>query len=365
VIDRVEEHRMAHASSPNLTHGTWIVTGGLGFIGSEFLRQAIATLPDVRILNIDSGSYAASPARLKTIEDNPRYRFMRCDIAEPGDVKAAFANAEAWTGKVDAVVNFAAESHVDRSLFTGVPFVKANTLGVQVMLETSRAANGGKGVTRFLQVSTDEVYGDVEEPHRSVETDPIRTSSPYSASKAGGELLVQAFIRSFHFPAVITRCSNNYGPWHWPEKMIPLFISNLLKGKKVPVYGDGQQRRDWIHSEDHASGIMAALLKGADGEIYNFDGEVEIDNLSLTRKLIALAGRDESAIEYVKDRPGHDRRYALDSAKAQRELGWKQKWTLDAGLRQTFDWYVAHKDWLGDVQNESYEAYYSKQYAGK
>jgi len=215
---------------------------------------------------------------------------------------------------------------------------------------------------RFLQVSTDEVYGDVPMPHRSVETDPIHTSSPYSASKAGGELLVQAFVRSFDFPAIVTRCSNNYGPWHWPEKMIPLFITRLLDGKKVPVYGDGMQRRDWIHVEDHAAGILAALLKGKPGEIYNFDGEVEIDNLALTRKMLALAGRNDSFIEYVKDRPGHDRRYALDSAKAKRELGWHAKWTLDAGLKQTFDWFVSHKSWLENVLGAGYQEYYKQQY---
>jgi dTDP-glucose 4,6-dehydratase len=289
---------------------------------------------------------------------------VKCDISRPTEVAGAFAACAelGGTGGPTAVINFAAESHVDRSLFTGVPFVLANTLGVQVLLEEGRKYVDKGVLKRFVQVSTDEVYGDVEEPHRSVETDPIRTSSPYSASKAGGELQVQAFVRSFKFPAVITRCSNNYGPWHWPEKMIPLFITRLLSGKKVPVYGDGMQKRDWIHVEDHASGIMAALLRGQDGEIYNFDGEIEIDNLSLTRKLLSLAQRDESFIEYVKDRPGHDRRYALDSSKAQRALGWRQKWTLDAGLKQTFDWFVAHKSWLDKVLGEDYQAYYKQQY---
>jgi len=352
---------MAHNSPLRdaLLSGTWLVTGGCGFIGSEFIRQALRTLPNVRIVNVDALSYAASPERLATVASDSRYKFFKANIAHPAEVQAAFEACGA--NGPTAVINFAAESHVDRSLFTGVPFVLANTVGVQVLLEESRKYVG-KGFARFVQVSTDEVYGDVAAPHRSVETDPIHTSSPYSASKAGGELLVQAFIRSFNFPAVITRCSNNYGPWHWPEKMIPLFITNLLAGKKVPVYGDGQQRRDWIHVEDHASGILAALLKGKDGEIYNFDGEIEIDNLALTKKLLALAGRDESFIQYVKDRPGHDRRYALDSAKAQRELGWHQKWTLDAGLKQTFEWFVANKSWLDKVLNAEYQAYYKQQY---
>jgi dTDP-glucose 4,6-dehydratase len=352
----------------DLSQGTWLVTGGCGFIGAEFIRQALAALPQVKIVNIDALSYAASPARLDSVTNGPaaaRYRFIKGDISRPGDVNAALALCTGFGGRADAVVNFAAESHVDRSLFTGVPFVLANTLGVQTLLEAARKANNGGGISRFLQVSTDEVYGDVAPPHRSVETDPIHASSPYSASKAGGELLVHAFIRSFNFPAVITRCSNNYGPWHWPEKMIPLFITNLLSGKKVPVYGDGLQRRDWIHVEDHAGGILAALLNGKDGEIYNFDGEIEIDNLSLTKKLLALAGRDESFIEYVKDRPGHDRRYALDSAKSQRELGWKQKWNLDAGLKQTFDWFVANKKWLAAVTDESYKNYYKQQYEAR
>jgi dTDP-glucose 4,6-dehydratase len=343
-----------------LLRSTWLVTGGCGFIGSEFLRQVHAACPQMTLVNADALSYAASPERLASIDQSPRYKFIKCNIANPEQVQAAFdlcgPNGPA------AVVNFAAESHVDRSLFTGVPFVMANTLGVQVLLETARAALPKGIFKRFLQVSTDEVYGDVDPPHRSVETDPIHTSSPYSASKAGGELLVEAFIRSFHFPAVITRCSNNYGPWHWPEKMIPLFIMRLLEGKKVPVYGDGMQRRDWIHVEDHASGILAALLKGKDGEIYNFDGEIEVDNLTLTKKLLQLAKRDESFIEYVKDRPGHDRRYALDSAKAKKALGWHQKWTLEAGLQQTFDWFVANKQWLAKVLDEQYQSYFKQQY---
>jgi dTDP-glucose 4,6-dehydratase len=348
--------------SLDLSSGTWLVTGGCGFIGSEFLRQAHAQLPNVKFVNVDALSYAASPERLASIEKSPRYKFVKCNIAHPAEVHAAF-EACGPNGPM-AVVNFAAESHVDRSLFTGVPFVMANTLGVQVLLEACRTYLP-KGLKRFLQVSTDEVYGDVPMPHRSVETDPIHTSSPYSASKAGGELLVQAFIRSFHFPAVVTRCSNNYGPWHWPEKMIPLFIMRLLAGQKVPVYGDGMQRRDWIHVEDHAAGILAALLKGKDGEIYNFDGEVEIDNLALTRKLLALAKRDESFIEYVKDRPGHDRRYALESTKAKRELGWHAKWTLDAGLKQTFDWFVTNKSWLDKVMTPEYQAYFKAQYESR
>jgi dTDP-glucose 4,6-dehydratase len=348
--------------STDLLTGTWLVTGGCGFIGSEFIRQVLRRpdLSGVRILNMDALSYAASPERLASVEKSPRYKFFKGNIAHPADVQAAF-EACGPNGPV-AVVNFAAESHVDRSLFTGIPFVMANTLGVQVLLEAARPLAQKGTFKRFLQVSTDEVYGDVPLPHRSVESDPIHTSSPYSAAKAGGELLVHAFIRSFHFPAIITRCSNNYGPWHWPEKMIPLFIMRLLAGQKVPVYGDGMQRRDWIHVEDHSAGILAALLKGKGGEIYNFDGEVEIDNLALTRKMLQLAGRDESFIEYVKDRPGHDRRYALESTKAKRELGWHAKWTLDSGLKQTFDWFVANKAWLDKVLTPEYQAYYQQQY---
>jgi dTDP-glucose 4,6-dehydratase len=344
----------------DLLNGTWLVTGGAGFIGSEFLRQCHANYPNVTLVNADALSYAASPERLASIEKSPRYKFVKANIAHPAEVQAAF-DACGKDGPT-AIINFAAESHVDRSLFTGIPFVMANTVGVQVLLEAARPLVQRGSCKRFLQVSTDEVYGDVEFPHKSVETDPIRTSSPYSASKAAAELLVQAFIRSFHFPAVITRCSNNYGPWHWPEKMIPLFITRLLDGKKVPVYGDGLQRRDWIHVEDHASGIAHALLKGKDGETYNFDGEIEIDNLALTKKLLQLANRDDSFIEYVKDRPGHDRRYALDSTKAKRELGWHQKWTLDAGLKQTFDWFVANKQWLSKVLDEQYQSYFKQQY---
>jgi len=352
----------------DLSQGCWLVTGGYGFIGAEFIRQALAKYPQLRIVNIDSLSYAASPERLADLQHDPRYRFVKGDIANPADVsKALLACGQligTAAGGCNAIINFAAESHVDRSIFSGVPFVQANTLGVQVLLEAARAlpTAGPHGFKRFLQVSTDEVYGDVAPPHRSIETDPIHTSSPYSASKAGGELLVQAFIRTFHFPAVITRCSNNYGPWHWPEKMIPLFITNLLAGKKVPVYGDGKQMREWIHVADHASGILAALLKGRDGEAYNFGGEIEIDNLAVTLALIKLAGRNESAIEHVKDRLGHDRRYALNCEKAKKELGWSNQWSFDRGLKQTFDWYVAHAEWLKKVLDAGYQEYYRKQY---
>ena len=241
----------------------------------------------------------------------------------------------------------------------------ANTLGVQVLLEAARPYVQKGSCKRFVHVSTDEAPSTATSlpPPLRQKPDPIHTSSPYSASKAGGELLVHAFIRSFNFPAVITRCSNNYGPWHWPEKMIPLFIMRLLAGEKVPVYGDGMQRRDWIHVQDHAAGILAALLKGRGGEIYNFDGEVEIDNLALTRKMLALANRDESFIEYVKDRPGHDRRYALNSRKSPtRTRRWHQKWTLDAGLKQTFDWFVQNKSWLSKVLDEQYQSYFKAQY---
>lgn len=339
----------------SLTTGTWLVTGGCGFIGSEFIRQAIRDLPAVKIVNMDVLSYAASPARLQSVESSGRYMFAKGDIANPDDVRAALAQCGR---RCDAVINFAAESHVDRSLFTGVPFVHANTMGVQVLLEAAREARVG----RFVQVSTDEVYGDVPAPHRSVETDPIHTSSPYSASKAGGELLVEAFIRTFGFPAIITRCTNNYGPWHWPEKMIPLFIVNLTSGKSVPVYGDGKQMRDWIHVEDHAAGVMAALLRGTDGEIYNFAGGVEIDNLAVTQKLIALSGRDQSAIQYVADRLGHDRRYALDAGKARRALGWAPKWNFDDGLKDTFKWFMENKTWWGGLMDAGYQTYYRKQY---
>lgn len=347
-----------------LVRGAWIVTGGLGFIGSEFIRQTLAAYPEITVVNLDSFSYAASPERLSSVENSGRYVYIKGDIANPQDVQKAFATAEA-RGGCAALINFAAESHVDRSIFSGVPFVHANTLGVQVLLEASRAyqQKSGSPFKRFLQVSTDEVYGDVPHPHRSIETDPIHASSPYSASKAGGDLLAQAFIRTFNFPAVITRCSNNYGPWHWPEKMIPLFITNLLAGKKVPVYGDGKQEREWIHVEDHASGILAALLKGKDGQIYNLSSGVEIDNLTVTRTLVELAGRDESYINYVKDRPGHDRRYALNCNKAKAELGWQNKWTFKDGLAQTFQWYVDHKGWLEKVLDGSYRDYYEKQYA--
>jgi dTDP-glucose 4,6-dehydratase len=259
------------------------------------------------------------------------------------------------------VINFAAESHVDRSIMDSGPFVKTNVIGTQALLDAARSAK----VKRFVQVSTDEVYGSLGPTGYFTESTPLHPNSPYSASKAGADLLVTAYVHTFGLDAVITRCSNNYGPYQFPEKLIPLFITNLMQDQQVPVYGDGMQIRDWIHVHDHAAGVAAAWKKGKAGEVYNFGGRCEKPNLELTRLLIDLLGKPQSLIKYVQDRPGHDRRYAIDCSKAERELAWRPLVPFDRGLRETIDWYKANQDWVKNVRSGEYLKYYEQQYGNR
>lgn len=330
-----------------------LVTGGCGFIGSNFILYQLEHYPQQRIINLDKLTYAGNPENLADVEHDPRYRFVRSDICDRTAVCEILKRYQ-----VDAVVNFAAESHVDRSILDSQPFVQTNILGVAVLMDACREA----GVRRFVQVSTDEVYGSLGPTGRFTEETPLAPNSPYAASKAAADLLVRSYCQTFDFPAVITRCSNNYGPRQFPEKLIPLFIANALADEPLPLYGRGENVRDWIHVLDHCRGIDAALRRGRPGEVYNFGGNFELRNIDLTRKLLAVLGKPESLIRFVEDRPGHDWRYAIDSSKAERELGWKPQIPFEEGLRETIRWYREHAEWVRRVRSGEYRRYYEQQY---
>ena len=330
-----------------------LVTGGCGFIGSEFVRRQLATYPDVSIVNLDALTYAGNVENLAEIADHPRYAFVHGDIAD----RAAVARL-LTAHQFDAVVNFAAESHVDRSLLDSGPFVRTNVCGTQVLLDECRQAK----IARYIQVSTDEVYGSLGPTGAFTEETPLAPNSPYSATKAAADMLVRAYFHSFHFPAIITRCSNNYGPFQFPEKLLPLFITNLLADQQVPVYGTGANVRDWIHVSDHCRGIDAALRRGRVGEVYNFGGRTEKTNLEITHLLLELLEKPRTLIRYVVDRPGHDLRYAIDCSKAERELNWKPEVGFSEGLRDTIDWYRRNGVWVDRIKSGEYRKYYAQQY---
>jgi dTDP-glucose 4,6-dehydratase len=331
-----------------------LVTGGCGFIGSNFVRYALAADPGLSLVNLDCLSYAGNLANLADLEGNPRYRFVKGDITDPAAVRQAMQG-------VDSVIHFAAESHVDRSILDSGPFIRTNVLGTQILLDAARAA----GVRRYVQVSTDEVYGSLGPTGFFTEETPLAPNSPYSASKAAADLLVRGYVHTYGFPAVITRCSNNFGPYQFPEKVIPLFISNLLRNEAVPVYGDGQNVRDWIHVRDHCAGVYRAWKDGRVGEAYNFGGRCEKTNLELTKALLDAVGKPPSLIKYVKDRPGHDRRYAIDCSKAERELGWKPEIGFGDGLRDTVAWYRSNAGWVASIRTGEYLKYYEQQYGNR
>jgi dTDP-glucose 4,6-dehydratase len=329
-----------------------LVTGGCGFIGSNFVRHVLHADPSASVVNFDCLTYAGNLANLADVEGHSRYQFVKGDITDREAVRAAMR-----LGVTD-VINFAAESHVDRSIQDSGPFVRTNVIGTQVLLDAAREFN----VNRYVQVSTDEVYGSLGPTGAFTEETPLAPNSPYSASKAAADLLVRAYHHTFGLPAVITRCSNNYGPYQFPEKLIPLFVTNLLRDEPVPVYGDGMQVRDWIYVLDHCTGVEAAWRRGRPGEVYNFGGRCEKPNLELTKLLLKLLGKPESLIRYVQDRPGHDRRYAIDCAKAERELGWSPRVPFERGLRETIDWYRQNEAWVAGIRNKEYLKYYERQY---
>lgn len=329
-----------------------LVTGGAGFIGSNFIRYFLSVHPSAEIVNFDKLTYAGNLQNLADIDAQPNYRFVRGDICD------AEAVEQLCEEPFDAIAHFAAESHVDRSIAAAREFIRTNVEGTLVMLEAARK----RKIPRFLHVSTDEVYGSMAPKESATEQSQLAPNSPYAASKAASDLLVRSYVQTHKFPAVITRCTNNYGPYQFPEKLIPLMISNAMDGKKLPVYGDGLNERDWIFVEDHCRALDAVLEKGRSGEIYNIGSGRPVPNIGIVRSLLKLLNAPDGLIEFVQDRPGHDRRYALDDSKIRRELGWESKVELDSGLKHTVDWYRSHSDWVQEAKSGEYQAYYEKFY---
>ena len=330
------------------------VTGGAGFIGANFIRHVLSLDAGHQVLNYDKLTYAGNLANLQHVAGHPCYRFVRGDICDPRTVWESMQGC-------DAAVHFAAESHVDRSIYEPAPVVQANVIGTLVLLQVARELR----IQKFLHVSTDEVYGDLPPGERATEDSPLRPNSPYSASKASADMLVRAFVRTYRFPAVITRSSNNYGPYQFPEKFLPLMICNALDNEPVPVYGDGLPQRDWIHVDDHCRGVLAALERGRVGEVYNLGGGNVETNLMMVRRVLKVLNKPESLIAHVADRPGHDRRYALDCSKAAEELEWRPEITLEDGIRGTVNWYKANSAWVASVRSREYLTYYDKYYVNR
>lgn len=326
------------------------VTGGAGFIGSNFVHHLLDTYPDYRVVVVDKLTYAGNLRNLERALADPRLSFLRLDVCDP-------AVTEAVAG-CDAVVHLAAESHVDRSIEDAAAFVRSNVEGTWRMLDACRRAR----VPRYLQVSTDEVYGSLGPEGKFDEASPLAPNSPYSATKAAGDLLALSYVHTHGFPAIVTRCSNNYGPYQFPEKFIPLMIAQAMTGGFLPVYGDGQNVRDWIHVSDHCRALDVVLHRGCEGEVYNVGGDCEMKNLELATRILELLGRPTSLIKMVQDRPGHDRRYAIDSGKLNRELGWAPRWDFSRGLEDTIQWYRSHSDWLQEIRSGQYLAYFERHY---
>ena len=328
-----------------------LITGGLGFIGSNFIRYMMNKYPEYKIVNLDKMTYAGNPENLRDIEKDPYYKFVRGCVTDENLVNELVSGE-----KPDAIIHFAAESHVDRSIHGSLDFVQTNVMGTRVMLDAAKQYK----IERFIYISTDEVYGDIEVGSFK-EEDPFRPNSPYSASKAAGDLLARAYFKTFKLPVLITRSSNNYGPYQYPEKLIPLFITNLLENKKVPLYGDGLNVRDWLYVLDNCTGIDMILHRGKDGEAYNIGGDNEKTNREITDIVLRELGKDESWIEYVKDRPGHDRRYSLDSTKI-KKIGWEPKYDFETAIREKIDWYRNNVDWWKKIKSGEYLEFYNKQY---
>ncbi len=337
-----------------------LVTGGCGFIGSNFIHYILRTRRDWQILNLDALTYAGNLENLKDAQDDARYEFVKGDIAD-GDFVLSLFEKRGGEAPFDVVVNFAAETHVDRSIHSADEFIRTNVVGTNMLLKTAMNSK----IPRFVQISTDEVYGSLGPTGKFTETTHLAPNSPYSASKTAADLLVRAYFKTHGFPGIITRCSNNYGPYQFPEKLIPLFIFNILEDKQVPVYGDGMQVRDWIYVDDHSRAIEMVIEKGRPGEVYNVGGETELTNITLTRLLLEKLGKSEKLIKYVNDRPGHDRRYAIDCSKIRKELGWEPQTQFEEGLQRTIDWYQANQEWWQNIKTGGYLEYYQKQYGNR
>jgi len=330
---------------------TVLVTGGAGFIGSNFLRYMVNKYPNYDFINLDALTYCGNLENLKDIEDKDNYSFVKGNVCDRELVNCIVEN-------VDYIVHFAAESHVDRSIEDPGIFIKSNILGTQTLLDASKKND----IRKFLQVSTDEVYGSLGSEGYFTEQTPLQANSPYSASKAGADLMVRAYHNTFDLPVNITRCSNNYGPYQFPEKLIPLMISNAIENKELPVYGDGKNIRDWLHVYDHCTGIDLVLHKGKAGEVYNIGGHNERANIDIVKLILKELDKPESLIKFVSDRLGHDRRYAIDSSKIRRDLGWKPKYTFEEGIIETIHWYLDNQDWISKVKSGQYQDYYNKIY---
>lgn len=329
-----------------------VVTGAAGFIGSNLVHWLRANWPQTKITGLDALYYAGNKANLTDLENDDQFELVVGNIADADVIRDLLSRG------IDGIINTAAQTHVDRSLDSGTQFVDSNIGGVQNMLDMLKGHNG----VRYLQVSTDEVYGSLQPDEVSTETSPLKPRNPYSATKAGADLVVNAYRESFGHDVVTTRCCNNYGPYHYPEKVIPLFITNLMDDKKVPLYGDGLNEREWIHVSDHCAGIARVLEAGRSGEVYNLSTRDSLRNLDLTHKLLAALGKGEDYIEYVKDRPGHDRRYAIDCSKAEKELGWTAQIPFDQGLADTVTWYRENEAWWRPIKSGEYRAYYEQHY---
>ncbi|MDI3548505.1 MAG: dTDP-glucose 4,6-dehydratase [Halanaerobiales bacterium] len=326
-----------------------LITGGAGFIGSNFIRHLLENYND-EIVNLDKLTYAGNPENLEEIENNPNYSFIRGDIGDPEIVNQIVSRG------IDIIVNFAAESHVDRSIEDPAIFLKTNVLGTQVLLEAAQKYR----IRKFIQISTDEVYGSLGPTGYFTETSPLAPNSPYSASKAGADLLVRAYHQTYGLPVNITRCSNNYGPYQFPEKLIPLFVTNAMGDKKLPLYGDGRNIRDWIHVKDHCRAIDLVMREGKEGEIYNIGANSERTNLEITREILRILQKPESLISFVRDRPGHDRRYAIDSSKIREELGWQPQYDFTTGLKETVRWYQENTGWWKRIKSGEYRRKYGE-----
>ena len=332
------------------------ITGAAGFIGGNFAHYWFNHYPNDQIIAVDALTYAGNLATLKPLMDQANFTFVKADITDGSTMAHLFEQYH-----FDVVVNFAAETHVDRSVVDPAVFLKTNILGVQVLMDLCRKYD----VKRFHQVSTDEVYGDLPLDRPDLlftESTPLHTSSPYSASKASADLLVNAYVRTYGLKATISRCSNNYGPYHFPEKLIPLMIQRALNDESLPVYGQGTNVRDWLHVYDHCSAIDLIIHNGKEGEVYNIGGHNERNNLEVVKTILKQLGKDESLIHFVKDRPGHDLRYAIDPTKMEKELGWKPVYTFDKGIKETIDWYLSNKDWWEPIVNGDYQHYYETMY---
>lgn len=335
----------------------YLVTGGAGFIGSAFVRLLLGAAQNAtRVVNVDKLTYAGNLENVAAVVADPRYRFVHADICD-----AAAMNALVAEEQPDILVNFAAESHVDRSILSPAPVFETNLRGTFTLLEAARTHK----TPRYIQVSTDEVYGSIDPPHEADEAYPLKASSPYSASKAGADLLVLSYFITYKMPVVVTRASNNYGPYQFPEKLIPLMISNALEDKTLPIYGDGMQVRDWLYVDDHARAIRAVAEKGQPGEIYNVGGSRALPNVDVVRKILAAVGKPESLMQTVKDRPGHDRRYAITTEKLTAATGWTAQMPFEQGLQETITWYKTHTDWVARVKSGEYQHYYQQNYAGR